>query len=56
MNLYQHAKSQALTLFCSRDIFHLKTLQSDWPRAFYLAHISGTRFFPSMGFVHEYSK
>ena len=33
MNMYQHAKNQALLLFCSRDIVNLKTLQSRtfWP-------------------------
>ena len=35
MNLYQHAKNQAFSLFCSRDIVGLKILQSDWSRAFW---------------------
>ena len=35
MNLHQYAKNQAFSLFCSRDIVNLKTLQSDWLRAFW---------------------
>ena len=35
MNLYQYAKNQTFSLFCSRDIVNLKTLQSDWSRAFW---------------------
>ena len=34
MNLYQHAKNWAISSICSRDIFDLKILQPDWPRAF----------------------
>ena len=34
MNLYQHVKNQAISPFYSRDIVDLKTLQTDWPRAF----------------------
>ena len=35
MNLYQHANNQVFSLFCSRDIFDLKMLWSDWSRAFW---------------------
>ena len=35
MNLYQHAKNQAFSLFCSRNIVDLKILQFDSPRAFW---------------------
>ena len=34
MNLYQHTKNQDF-LFYSGDIFDLKFLESDWPRAFW---------------------
>ena len=33
MNLYQHAKNQATSSFCSINVVDLKILQSDWPRA-----------------------
>ena len=36
MNLYQHAKNQAFSSFCSRKIVDLKIMQSDWPRAFWI--------------------
>ena len=36
MNLHQYAKNQAFSSFCSRDTVNLKTLQSDWSRAFWL--------------------
>ena len=32
MNLYQHAKNQPFSSFCSRDTVDLKIQQSDWPR------------------------
>ena len=35
MILYQHAKNQAISSFCSRDIVHLNILQSNWLRAFW---------------------
>ena len=35
MNLYENAKHQAFSLFCSRDIVDLKILQSGWLRAFW---------------------
>ena len=35
MNLYQHAINQTISLFCYTDIFDLKILQPDWPRAFW---------------------
>ena len=38
VNLYQHAKNQTFSSFCSRDIVDLKILQSDWPKTFW--HIS----------------
>ena len=33
MNLYQHAKNQVISSFCSRYIIDLIILQSDWLRA-----------------------
>ena len=33
VNLYHHAKNVAVSLNCSGEIVHLKTLQSDWLRA-----------------------
>ena len=35
MNLYQHAKNQAFSSFCSRDTVDLKILQFDWTRVFW---------------------
>ena len=35
MNLYQNAKHHAILSFCSRDIFDLKILSSDWPKTFW---------------------
>ena len=35
MDLYQHAKNQAFSSFCFRDIVDLKVLQPYWPRAFW---------------------
>ena len=35
MTLYQHAKDQLISSFCSRDISDLKILQSDWPGVFW---------------------
>ena len=34
MNLHPHANNQAISSFCSKDIVHLKILQSNVPRAF----------------------
>ena len=34
VNLYQHAKNEAVSLICSGEIIDLKILQSDWLRAF----------------------
>ena len=31
VNLYQHAKNQAFSSFCWRDIVNLKILQYEWP-------------------------
>ena len=35
MNLYQHAKNQAISSFFSRDTFDLKVLLPNWPKAFW---------------------
>ena len=35
VNLYQHAKNEAISSICSREIVDLKVLQSDWLRAFW---------------------
>ena len=35
INLYKYAKNQAFSSFYSRDIVDAKTLQSDWPGAFW---------------------
>ena len=35
VNLYQHAKNQAFSSFCSWDTVDLKILRSDWLRAFW---------------------
>ena len=35
VNLYQHAKNQAISLICSGDMVDLKILQSDWVRKFW---------------------
>ena len=32
VNLYRHAKTQAISLICSRDMIDQKILQSDWLR------------------------
>ena len=34
MNLYQHAKNQAISLTCSEYMIDYKNLQSDWLRTF----------------------
>ena len=34
VNLYQHAKNEAMSLICSGEVVHLKILQSDWLIAF----------------------
>ena len=34
-NLCQYFKNQVISSFCSRDLFNLKILQSDWPRLFW---------------------
>ena len=34
INLYQYAKSQAISLFYTRNVVYMKILQFDWPRAF----------------------
>ena len=35
MDLYQHAKNEAISSICSAEIVDLKILQSDWLRAFW---------------------
>ena len=55
VNLYQHAKNEALSSICSGEMVDLKILQSDWLRAFWPI-ISGRRFSPIIGFVLEHSK
>ena len=55
MKLYQYAKKQAFSSFCSKDIVDLKN-PAIWLTDSILAHISGTRFFPNIGFQPEYSK
>ena len=35
VNLYQHAKNEAVSSICSGEIVDLKILQSDWLRAFW---------------------
>ena len=36
VNLYQHAKNEAVSSICSAEIVDLKTLQSEWLMAFWL--------------------
>ena len=51
MNLYQHAKNQTFSLFCSTDIIDLKSLQSDWPNKTFWHTFQETIFskiFPSI--------
>ena len=50
MNLYQHAKNQVFSSFCSRDMADLKILLSDSPRAF-SPIILGTRVLPNLTFI-----
>ena len=35
VNLYQHAKNEAVLTICSGEIVDLKIMQSDWLRAFW---------------------
>ena len=53
VNLYQQAKKQTFSSFCSRDSIDLKILQSDWPTTFW--HISQepkfSKIFPC---IHQY--
>ena len=35
VNLYEHAKKEAISSICSGEIVDLKILQSDWLRAFW---------------------
>ena len=35
VNLYQHAKNEAVSSICSREIVDLKIPQSDWLTAFW---------------------
>ena len=54
VNLYQHAKNQAISLIFWRYGW-LKNL-AIWLAENILAYISGTRIFPNMEFVQEHSK
>ena len=52
VNLYQHIKNEAVSLICSGEIVDLKTLQSDWLRAFW--PISQEQdFFPNIRLVQD---
>ena len=53
-NLYQHTKNQAISLFRSRNITSLKTLQSDWQKEFWPIYQEPD--FSRLGFVQKYSK
>ena len=54
VNLYQHAKNEAVSSICSIEIVDLKILLSHWQRAFWL--ISQKQDFLHIGFVQEHSK
>ena len=51
LNLYQYAKNQAISIFCYRNIFNFKILQSDWPRTFW--SISQEPDFPEIWDLHK---
>ena len=55
MNLYQHAKNEAVLPICSEEIVDLKILQSDCLREFWPVN-SGTRICPNIEPVCEHSK
>ena len=38
MNLYQHAKNEAISSICSDEMLDLKILQPDWLRVFRPTH------------------
>ena len=50
MNLYQHAKNEAVSSIGSAQIIDLKILQSDWLRAFWPIP-QEQDFFPNIGFA-----
>ena len=52
INLYQRAKNQT---YRDRDIVDLKTLPTNWPRAFWSIS-QEPDFPPNMAFMQEYSK
>ena len=54
MNLYQHVKNMVVSSIYSGEIVDLKTLQSDWPRAFWIT--PQEQDFQNIGFVQEHSK
>ena len=54
MNLYQHAKNQAISLIFL-EIWLIKNPTISLAENI-LAHISEARIFPNMGFVQEYNK
>ena len=35
VNLYQHAKNEAVSYICSEEMLHLKISQSEWLQAFW---------------------
>ena len=55
MNFYQHAKNEAVSLICSGEIVDLKNPAIWWAENI-LAYISGSRFFPNLGFVKDHRK
>ena len=50
VNLYQHAKNEAVSSIGSGQIIDLKILQSDWLRAFWPIP-QEQDFFPNIGFA-----
>ena len=53
--LLEHAKNQAkISPFCCRDTVNIKILESDWLITFFL--VSGTKFFPDIGFMKDDKK
>ena len=52
--LLEHDKSQAISSFCCRDTENFKILKSDWLMTFFL--VSGTKFFPDIGFMQDDTK
>ena len=52
VNLYQHAKNEAVSQIGSEQIIDLKILQTDWLRAFWPIP-QEQDFFPNIGFVQQ---